>query len=413
MDNMVDSAGLYAILLIADIFCILQFFIVSGNIRHIYLTHYQRNKFNQLMKVTFAMTVFDILWIIQEGFGLLSFRPLALAVNCCHLSMGVLLSYCSLCFVAARAYGTAFEKKHRLQHILFIVAALSIMVNVLSVLTGWSFTVDKNGLYQAGPYYAATQAAVIFALMLFSAAISLYRARIGVLPIVKGEFFRLAFIALIPSAYFAVKSMLSVVMPSIVMPSINVSVTIVLVWVLSEYQNTAIQLDYLTLLPNRRAMHSTFERCVEKLTGDKRIYLYMIDIDNFGNYNRTHGHPAGDEALRKFGAVLNEVCFEHIGTLASRFGGDEFMLLAVRPEGFDAQELYFDIVRKLKEKNVDFTISVGAVCNSDNTLRLLDAVYTCADAAMFMAKERGRDTFIYLTPDEIEQKLSSNTANTL
>jgi diguanylate cyclase (GGDEF)-like protein len=77
--------------------------------------------------------------------------------------------------------------------------------------------------------------------------------------------------------------------------------------------------DFLTGLPNRAAFLSA-------LRGAKGpVAIVAIDLDGFKPVNDRHGHHAGDDLLRKVAARLTQCMASH--GIASRFGGDEFMLL--------------------------------------------------------------------------------------
>ncbi len=83
--------------------------------------------------------------------------------------------------------------------------------------------------------------------------------------------------------------------------------------------------DALTGLPNRRTFEDTWRRMVQRADRDKSpLALMVMDIDHFKRVNDTHGHAAGDEALRVLGWALKN----HLrpGDLCARLGGEEFVL---------------------------------------------------------------------------------------
>lgn len=84
--------------------------------------------------------------------------------------------------------------------------------------------------------------------------------------------------------------------------------------------------DSLTGLLNRRAMHEIID---QELTRSRRaedtFAVVMLDVDHFKSLNDTHGHPAGDHALKHIAALLQTSVREvdRVG----RFGGEEFIVL--------------------------------------------------------------------------------------
>ncbi|MDQ2732252.1 MAG: diguanylate cyclase, partial [Armatimonadota bacterium] len=89
-----------------------------------------------------------------------------------------------------------------------------------------------------------------------------------------------------------------------------------------------------TALLNHRAIH---QRLDAELSQSKRsnrpLAVIMIDVNDFKLFNDTHGHPTGDQVLKRVAAVLNAECREY--DVVGRYGGDEF--LAVLP-GSDADD---------------------------------------------------------------------------
>ncbi|MCG5511702.1 sensor domain-containing diguanylate cyclase [Ectothiorhodospira shaposhnikovii] len=94
--------------------------------------------------------------------------------------------------------------------------------------------------------------------------------------------------------------------------------------------------DPLTGLPNRRYLFETVQRLVSQAArlGESVVVLF-IDLDGFKQINDRFGHRSGDYFLVQFGRRLSAALRE--GDFAARYGGDEFVVLAVTPgSGEDA-----------------------------------------------------------------------------
>ena len=84
--------------------------------------------------------------------------------------------------------------------------------------------------------------------------------------------------------------------------------------------------DPLTGLANRRALERTLEAALARAGARSRsVGLLMLDLDGFKAINDTHGHAAGDEALREVARRLRRCVRER--DLVARLGGDEFVVV--------------------------------------------------------------------------------------
>ncbi|MBN1239905.1 MAG: GGDEF domain-containing protein [Gammaproteobacteria bacterium] len=151
--------------------------------------------------------------------------------------------------------------------------------------------------------------------------------------------------------------------------------------------------DALTGLGNRRWMHEMFTRELQRGARDgSALCLMMVDIDNFKRFNDHYGHIAGDRVLAAAAATLRE--YLRPTDLIARFGGDEFAILlpATRPE--DAERTARRIREELIQRSpaslpAPVTISVGITDARDGDS--VEAMVHRADAAMYRAKDAGRD----------------------
>lgn len=84
--------------------------------------------------------------------------------------------------------------------------------------------------------------------------------------------------------------------------------------------------DPLTGLPWSDTMR---EWAIHQLSAGLEVTVLFFDIDNFGAFNKTHGHIVGDEVLRAVAKVAKEVSVEHTDSLC-RYGGDEFCIATLR-----------------------------------------------------------------------------------
>lgn len=152
--------------------------------------------------------------------------------------------------------------------------------------------------------------------------------------------------------------------------------------------------DPLTGLLNRRGLQQHLQEME-----DTPFSLFYIDLDGFKPVNDSYGHAVGDTLLQSIAKTLqNDI---DINAITSRLGGDEFIL--VIPKNINESHcstIANDIVNKLSapieisnQNTIVVSASVG-VARSPTDGHDLDGLLTCADAAMYMAKKRGRSRWI-------------------
>jgi two-component system, cell cycle response regulator len=133
---------------------------------------------------------------------------------------------------------------------------------------------------------------------------------------------------------------------------------------------------------------------------NKVLSIAVIDADRFKSLNDTHGHMAGDLALRKIGALLHDT-FRQSDT-AGRYGGEEFVVIlpetditAAHQKLESLRELLAStpIVLATHAEKVQVTISAGLASFPQDGENAAD-LFALADARMFHAKGEGRNRVV-------------------
>jgi len=129
--------------------------------------------------------------------------------------------------------------------------------------------------------------------------------------------------------------------------------------------------------------------------------LLVVDIDHFKRFNDSHGHLAGDAALRELADSLQRAIRSE--DLAARFGGEEFVVLLAEcytDSVWGACERIRRSVERMpivhEGRELRITVSVGGALISREQMRPLDQVIQQADTALYRAKMEGRNrTVLY------------------
>jgi diguanylate cyclase (GGDEF)-like protein/PAS domain S-box-containing protein len=162
--------------------------------------------------------------------------------------------------------------------------------------------------------------------------------------------------------------------------------------------------DPLTGLANRVLLMDRLSQVLLRMERQPaRIALLFVDLDRFKEINDSYGHDAGDRVLVEVASRLTAVA-RRADTVA-RLGGDEFVVLCHKlSTDQDVRMIANRVVRTLAEPFLDgnrelfVTASVGVVVTADPYVDG-DALLRDADAAMYQAKERGRNHFQFFDPD--------------
>jgi len=155
--------------------------------------------------------------------------------------------------------------------------------------------------------------------------------------------------------------------------------------------------DHLTGLPNRVLLFDRAQLALARTrrSGERQALLFM-DLDNLKRVNDSLGHAAGDELLRQVGERL-AATFRGEDTVA-RIGGDEFVVFVRVSDAADAEAVAGRVIELIDAPfvvggdEIYSSASIGvAVAPEDGTD--LDELIAKADAAMYVAKEQGRNRY--------------------
>ena len=156
--------------------------------------------------------------------------------------------------------------------------------------------------------------------------------------------------------------------------------------------------DSLTQIPNRHALMEYAEHALARRSG-LPVALLMIDIDHFKSVNDTYGHPIGDEVLRKVASLLSGRLRGH--DMLGRYGGEEFCVIAPETNAEGAQVLSESLRAAIaaahlttKLGEISISVSIGYSLCQSTLMRELNEVMAEADAALYIAKQTGRNKVV-------------------
>ena len=185
--------------------------------------------------------------------------------------------------------------------------------------------------------------------------------------------------------------------------------------------------DPLTGISNRRHLMETMKNEARRSHRSRKSFaILMVDVDHFKKFNDTHGHIAGDEALKAVAEILQTGTREvdHV----ARFGGEEFLVVLsdtdIAGAAVAAERIRERLAKRsvaVGKRSVKLTVSTGVAefpIDGDSP----EALIVSADAALYEAKRSGRNrvmrasrsrsTAAATAPRKSSRKTSTNSNTT-
>lgn len=161
--------------------------------------------------------------------------------------------------------------------------------------------------------------------------------------------------------------------------------------------------DALTRLANRRRFDAVWldewQRALRQATP---LAVIMLDVDHFKAYNDHYGHQQGDECLRRVGEVLLTT-MRRAGELVARYGGEEFVVVLPGTSVIHAMAVAESIRANIQAAGIAHahsgvaavvTVSLGVAVGIPTQGDVRDALVHAADAALYRAKDQGRNRVV-------------------
>jgi len=162
--------------------------------------------------------------------------------------------------------------------------------------------------------------------------------------------------------------------------------------------------DPLTGLYNRRHFSKVLSQLfAEAGRFDTDMSCVMIDLDGYKQLNDSCGHQVGDRLLLV--AARSITANMRAMDVAARYGGDEFVVLAPRAGSEEAAQIaerirqeYWKTSAMILRRNEGLTMSFGVASLQIDRCDTGEQLVAAADAALYQAKETGRNRIVISTP---------------
>ncbi|MDO6526010.1 MULTISPECIES: diguanylate cyclase [unclassified Motilimonas] len=162
-------------------------------------------------------------------------------------------------------------------------------------------------------------------------------------------------------------------------------------------------IDPLTEIANRRRLDEflTFQWQQLKRSGGM-LAILLLDIDYFKAFNDHYGHQQGDECLVHVAHTLSSLPLRNVD-LVARYGGEEFVIVLALTELSAIEKVALSVQQALQEHPVKHgyslvapyvTVSIGGASIYPSQGGSVALLFNQADAALYQAKDQGRNRFV-------------------
>lgn len=350
----------------------------------------RRNRFSlssRLFAVLAAVTILLLLlemvrWLV-DGIPGASRQWIPYTVNFVFLLCNPLPAIVWLCYLDYQIHGSMERLRRRWYYGYLLAAALLLML--ISLPTGFVFSIDQQNLYHRGPGIMGI-AGLNYGAMLASLVVAVRNRR----SLQTRTVMVLATFSLIP----AVGAVLQLLFYGILAIWSSTALAVLVAYLFVEIQQ--VTRDYLTGLYNRQQVDEWINYRIREYPKRGAFSLVMIDLDDLKAVNDTHGHEAGDRALKAFADLVSRSVKRR--DVVARYAGDEFLVVLETgsPEHVRA------VLARLSERVVaynryedepfDLGFSAGWEVFDPERFPTYQALLREADQWMYAEKRRGKST---------------------
>lgn len=271
------------------------------------------------------MIVASLIFVVCYAFGNLidagaikTSKNINYVCNILYLSFNSVASYLWFLY-SENVQEEKYIKSKRACFLCFLPAILSIILSIASWKTHWLFYIDETNCYQRGKYFIL-QYVIPYSYILVTTAKAFCKSFKKENYAKRHEYQMLGMFVAAPILLSALQFISLQTLP------ISTGTTIAVLIVYLNSQEILISIDPLTGLNNRAQLIRYLSQCIKSPQKDKRMYLFILDLNRFKKINDNYGHVEGDAALKRTADALKRVG-KRRGCFLARYGGDEFIMV--------------------------------------------------------------------------------------
>lgn len=336
--------------------------------RNSFLTKIKTKHFMYVCILTLIIIFLEIASILFAE----STRPLTREINKVINLLGFSLSPLVALRMAYFFDVRLVKNKSRLAIPLYIQALLCI----ISVYTGWIFSISSTNVYSRGPLFVLNPMTSLYSLIIFIIAHNQSSKEYDYDE--KAYMYCLYIIVLLGNV-------VQIIFPEVLLIWSCVSICILLYYIfLRELQ---FKYDTLTNLRNRLS----FEKTMNQIQSLENVGIVVLDLNNLKKINDTLGHLEGDRVIFKAGEIIKK-SFEGIG-VTYRIGGDEFCVLCKQKDNVRLEQSLTNL-RSLSKQSPGLSIAYGYEIYNKAEGHDIYKSFAKADRAMYDYKSKMKSNLI-------------------
>lgn len=346
---------------------------------------YDDRLFSWMCRLTLVLSICETAVFCIDGIVFTGSIFISRVLNAFIFMSNAVFSFCWVVYVYYKLFGNFERLKQKIW--LIIPGAFVFCLAFFNIFFDIFFTINEANVYIRKPLayinYLVTYGYLIYG----SCLVIVYRNKI------KRYMFMPVILFMIP---IFIGSLIQMCFYGIALIWVSVALGLTSLYV--NLQNEATLMDPLTKLYNREYLLRYLGECIQKYNHQKILCGMMIDINSFKYINDTYGHLEGDFVIEAVGSVL----LKQVGKngIASRYGGDEFIIVKFFDDLEAIEQLKNNIVQAMKDFNdqhtleyeVNLSIGVGLYQESFHNV---DDFMRCIDKKMYEEKSKYYSTRLH------------------
>jgi diguanylate cyclase (GGDEF)-like protein len=338
---------------------------------------FSQKLFDAMAIITIILLFTDAcIWILEGKKGALFKNLNILSTVIYYIAHPLILSFWTL--YADFSIFRNWRKTKTIGIGLIAVNAVFIFFIIASIWKGYIFYINEENYYTRGNYFIYFFAAC-YAFIAYTFFMILFNRKKAE----PGIFKTLLFFAVPPIAAGVIQA--NVYGVTLLWPSMTISILLIYI----NIQNSLLTTDYLTGIYNRRQFDLILNRRIS--FGGSKFSLIMIDIDDFKTINDRFGHNEGDIALESAVKIIQHAL--RTGDIIARYAGDEFLVMLEMEDSLVLNDAIERIRKKStewnstsgKQYNLSFSMGSGIFSKDDNLS--IEGIIKSVDELMYLDKK--------------------------